>query len=169
LVDPIFSNSVVITSMLILSGLGSLASGSSRAPRRKIVLFAVLGICASCLFYIIGLPPLVGALLGLPLPAKIALALLFIAPSAFCLGMPFPTGLDALSSSRPSLVPWAWGVNGALSVTGTVLARLVSISSGFAFVLACTMALYLVALLCYSGNEAAQAAGGLQESGGVRL
>ena len=156
LVDPIFSNSVVITSMLALSGLGSLANGaaSRRLPRRRILLVAALGICASCAFYAFGLGPLVDVLLGLPLPAKIALALLFIAPAAFFLGMPFPTGLDALSSSRPGLVPWAWGVNGALSVTGTVAARLVSVSEGYRFALACTGALYLIALLCYSGNEA---------------
>jgi hypothetical protein len=156
LVDPIFSNSVVITSMLVLSGLGSLASGASRMRWRKVVLLAVAGICASCLFYIFGLPPLVDALLGLPLIAKITLAVVFIAPAAFCLGMPFPNGLETLSSTRPALVPWAWGVNGALSVTGTVLARLVSISEGFAFVLACTMGLYLLAFLCFSGNEAAK-------------
>ena len=157
LVDPIFSNSVVIASMLVLSGIGSLASGSSRRPgpegRRAWVLVAVLGICASCLFYIFGLAPIVNALIGLPLPAKIAIAVLIVAPAAFCLGIPFPTGLDALSSSRLGLVPWAWGVNGALSVTGTVAARLVSVSQGYAFVLACAMALYLAALACYGGNE----------------
>ncbi|HUX42516.1 MAG TPA: hypothetical protein VMV83_15215 [Rectinemataceae bacterium] len=155
LVDPIFSNSIVITSMLVISGLGSLAAGSSRAPRRRVVALAVGGIALSCLFYAYALPSLVDGLLGLALPLKIGIAVLMIAPAAFCLGIPFPTGLDALSRSRPGLVPWAWGVNGALSVTGTVLARLVSVSSGFSVVLALTAGLYLFALLVFSGNEAA--------------
>ena len=155
LADPIFSNSIVITTMLAFSGLGSLASGSSRAPRRRRVTFAVAGIALSCLFYALALPFLVDHLLGLGLAWKILIAALVIAPSAFCLGIPFPTGLAALSESRPGLVPWAWGFNGALSVTGTVLARLVSVSGGFGLVLGLTAALYGLALLAWSGNEAA--------------
>ncbi len=159
LVDPIFSNSIVITSMLVLSGLGSLAAGASRAPRRLVVAVAVGGIALTCLLYAFVLPPLVDGLLGLALPAKIAIAVLMIAPAAFCLGIPFPTGLAALSGSRPGLVPWAWGVNGALSVTGTVLARLVSVSAGFSVVLALTAILYVFAFLMFSGNEAASQGG----------
>src|SRR5208337_1822011 len=118
LVDPIFSNSVVITSMLILSGLGSLSSGSWRVSGGRRVLIAAIGI------------------------------------GVFCLGIPFPTGLSALSSSRPALIPWAWGVNGALSVTGTVFARLFSISAGYSFVLVAAIVLYAGAAAAFSGNTA---------------
>jgi len=157
LVDPIFSNSIVITTMLVLSGLGSLAAGSSRARPGSLVALAVAGIAVSCLFYAVALPPIVDGLLGLALPAKIGIAALIIAPAAFCLGIPFPTGLSALSRNRPGLIPWAWGVNGALSVTGTVLARLVSVSEGFDIVLGLTAVLYVLALLVWSGNEAGSA------------
>jgi hypothetical protein len=156
LVDPIFSTSVIITSMLVMSGVGSLVSGGLKLPPRRAVGLAVIGIAASMLFYIFGLSPALNALLGLALPAKILLTILFVAPAAFCLGIPFPTGLSTLSEHRPGLVPWAWGVNGALSVTGSVLARLASVQFGFAFVLALTIALYVLAWLTFSGNEAAE-------------
>ena len=156
LVDPIFSNSVVITAMLVLSGIGSLSSGTWRMPSRNRVLVAAGGIALSCLFYVFGLTPIVNALLGLPLAAKISIAILAIAPAAFCLGIPFPTGLSALSSSRPGLIPWAWGVNGAVSVTGTVLARLLSISAGYSVVLVAAVVLYALAAASFSGNAARQ-------------
>ncbi len=156
LVDPIFSNSVVITAMLVLSGLGSLASGTWRMPSRTRVVLAAGGIALSCLFYIFGLTPIVNTLLGLPLAAKIGIAILAIAPAAFCMGIPFPTGMSALSSSRPGLIPWAWGVNGAISVTGTVLARLLSISAGYTVVLAAAAALYALAAASFSGNTASR-------------
>ena len=154
LIDPIFSNSVVITCMLVLSGLGSLSSSSWRASSQRRVLIAAAGIALSCLFYLFGLTPVVNGLLGLGLGLKICIAALAIAPAAFCLGIPFPTGLSALSSSRPALIPWAWGVNGALSVTGTVFARLFSISAGYSFVLVAAIVLYALAAAAFSGNSA---------------
>ena len=154
LVDPIFSNSVVITSMLIITGVGSIMSGIIPLPKKTLLLYAVLGVAASMIFYIFGLSPLLNALLGQNLVVKILLSILFIAPAAFCLGMPFPTGLATLSAKKPGLIPWAWGVNGSLSVTGAVLARLVSISLGFSVVLLGCMVLYFIAVFAYSGIEA---------------
>jgi len=152
LVDPVFANSIVITAMLLASGLGSLVAGSSRRPRRKLVRAAVLGIVLSCVFYALGLTPLLNALLGLGLGLKIAIAVAVVALSAFCLGMPFPTGLTALSATRPVLVPWAWGVNAALSVTGSLLARLVSVETGFASVLLVAALLYGLAASVWIGK-----------------
>lgn len=143
--DPIFSTSVVITAMLILSGIGSLTSGKSSLPRGRLLSLAVAGISLSILFYIFPLSPLLDALLGAHLLVKILLSILFIAPSAFFLGMPFPTGLSYISQKRPNLIPWAWGVNGCFSVTGSVLARLASVSFGYRLVLVGAILLYLLA------------------------
>jgi SAM-dependent methyltransferase len=156
LIDPIFSNSVVITSMLVLSGIGSLSSATWRASSRRRVVIAACGIGLSCVFYLVALTPILNGLLGLGLDLKICVTVLAVAPAAFCLGIPFPTGLSALSSSRPALIPWAWGVNGALSVTGTVFARLSSISAGYSRVLVAAIALYALAAATFSGNEVAR-------------
>jgi hypothetical protein len=157
LVDPIFSNSVVITAMLVLSGLGSLSSSRWKLTAGIRVLIAAAGIALACLFYLFGLGSLVDALLGLGLGWKIGIAALVVAPAAFCLGIPFPTGLSSLSVSRPGLVPWAWGVNGALSVAGTVLARLLSIQAGYAAVLVGAIGLYALAAAVFSGNTGPRA------------
>ncbi len=135
LANPVFSNATVITALLVTSGIGALASQSYRGSKRRLMAYAVSGIAIAMLFYMAILPGILDTLIGWPLPIKIVLAAIFIAPGAFFLGMPFPTGLVMLSKNRSGLIPWAWGINGALSVSGTMLARLVSISWGYSVVL----------------------------------
>ncbi|MDE2001802.1 MAG: hypothetical protein KGI60_04550 [Patescibacteria group bacterium] len=153
LANPIFSSATVIAAMLVLSGIGALAAGRYDGDKLRLMAYAVSGIAVSMLFYLAIMPGILDALIGWPLPVKILLAVLFIAPGAFFLGMPFPTGLAELSKNRNALVPWAWGINGAFSVSGTMLARLVSISWGFPTVLMMVIMLYLVSYLTFSGNR----------------
>jgi hypothetical protein len=74
-------------------------------------------------------------------------AALALAPAGLLMGMPFPQGLRRLSvtANYPAmLLPWAWGINGALSVVASVLAALLALSFGFDVVLLC-------GALCYAG------------------
>ena len=158
LADPIHANAIIITVLLVSSGIGSLLSGKARVPRKTLVRYAVIGIAALTLAYLAGLPQLLRALLGLPLWLKALIALTVVAPMGLCLGIPFPTGLSALSANRKEILPWAWGVNGALSVTGSVLARVISMSAGFTVVLGCVAVLYVLAGLLYAANERQAAA-----------
>ena len=153
--NPIYSVSIVITSMLVLSGLGSLFARKYQDKKGRIVRFAVLAISFTLIFYIFGLSPLIDGLIGLPLIAKFFLAVIFIAPAAFFMGIPFPTGLAALESSRTRLLPWALGMNGGLSVTGSVAAKLISVSYGFAACLGLALVLYIIVALTYRTNERA--------------
>jgi hypothetical protein len=72
------------------------------------------------------------------------------------MGMPFPSGLRALSpqDSRPGGVPanhgaveWAWAMNAASSVLGSVLAMVIAIQFGLNVTLACGAAAYVLAML----------------------
>ena len=153
LANQTFSNAIVITAMLIISGIGALAADHYKGSRSRLIAYAALGITAAMTFYLTILPRILNALIGWPLLVKILFAIIFIAPSAFFLGMPFPTGLASLSKNRDGLIPWAWGINGALSVSGVILARLVSISWGFSTVLICVIVLYWIVYFTYSGNQ----------------
>jgi len=143
--NPIYSTSLVITSMLILSGLGSLYSSRFKENITRSIRMASLAVAASLLFYIIVMPWILRGLLGLPFMVKMLLTILFVAPSAFFMGMFFPTGLSQVSQNRPGLLPWAWGVNGALSVTGSVLCTMISLTAGFRWVLGIVLGFYLLA------------------------
>jgi hypothetical protein len=65
------------------------------------------------------------------------------------MGMPFPTGLRAVSDGSRQAVPWAWGVNGGASVLGSILAILCAINTSFTAVLVLAAVAYAMALLLY--------------------
>jgi hypothetical protein len=158
LADPAYANTIIITVLLVASGTGSLLAGRKGAPPRSAVLVAVAGIVAYSVFFLFGLSPLLRATLGLPLGVRAAMTVVLIAPLGLCLGIPFPTGLSQLSGRGGALVPWAWGVNGALSVSGAVVARVISTSAGFTGDVWGVALLYAVAgvVFVFMGRSGAQ-------------
>ncbi len=160
LANPIYSVAVVLTGVLVWSGLGSLAAGRLFPPRftsdtggpARRSLLGVGGlplVCAGITLLTVTaallLPRILPPLIDLSAPARAALSLLLMAPLAFLMGMPFPLAWQRLQAARPALLPWAWGVNGCASVLASVLATLLAMSFGFRVVLFCAAALYLLA------------------------
>jgi SAM-dependent methyltransferase len=172
LANPVYANSLVITILLVASGFGSVVSARFAARRWIVVAAACAGIAAMATFCLFGLTPLLNLTLGLPLVLKALLSIIFIAPLGLFLGVPFPTGLSALSESRKGIIPWAWGVNGALSVSGSVLTRILSTSLGFSTVLVIMAGLYLLAAAIFPLNALRQRipkpSGLLAKAGGMR-
>jgi hypothetical protein len=91
--------------------------------------------------------PLTTALVGLPLPAKMLITVLMIAPVAFLMGMPFPTGLSHLEQMHAPSVRWAWALNAASSVLGSASAIFLAIYIGLRATLIVGGFCYLLALL----------------------
>ena len=90
---PVYSLSVVLFTMLLSSGLGSLASGAMRGARA--LPRALLALAAALLLYAFALPPLLSAARGAPIAARIALAVITIAPLGLLMGIPFASGVQA--------------------------------------------------------------------------
>ena len=60
-----------------------------------------------------------------------------LVPLGFAMGMPLPTGLRALADATTgNLVEWAWAMNAASSVLGSVLAIIIAIQFGLNITLA---------------------------------
>jgi len=78
-----------------------------------------------------------------------AVCALLLAPLGFALGVPFPTGMESLSARRPSLTPWAWGINGFCSVLGGTGAVLIASVFGLRAVALLALGLYLVAAAAF--------------------
>ena len=70
-----------------------------------------------------------------------------LAPVGFLMGMPFPTGLRALENTEAGAIEWAWAMNAAASVLGSVLAMVIAVHFGLAATLACGAAAYLAAMM----------------------
>ena len=55
---------------------------------------------------------------------------------------PRPTGLRLLHQAAPQMIPWAWGMNGALSVLGATLAIFIAMNWGFSVTLSIAALVY---------------------------
>jgi len=93
-----------------------------------------------------GVVLIVTALVGLPLPVKMAITAGLIAPLGFVMGMPFPTGLRRLEQWHAPSVRWAWSLNAAASVMGSVGALVCAIYLGLIQTLILGGLFYLAAL-----------------------
>ena len=146
---PITSLRVVFFGMLFFSGVGSLLSGYVKSPQnlRRLLMAASAAVMSLALLYSLALGSLLNAAIGWGSVARVALSLGLIAPAALLMGMLLPTGLRLLSTRHHEIVPWAWGINGAASVLGSVLAMFLAMLYGFSAVLAIGALLYGVAFV----------------------
>jgi MFS family permease len=152
---PTYALTVVVFLLLLSSGAGSLASRRWVDKTGRSLLPMALIACV-ILLYVFILPWILNALVGLPFVAKLAVSAALLAPLGFAMGMPFPSGLRALATSRTgaardNAVEWAWAMNAGSSVLGSVLAMVIAIQFGLNFTLACGAATYLAALLIAPG------------------
>jgi hypothetical protein len=142
---PAYSLSVVLFSLLVSSGVGSLATGriadhqAGHATRQRLLItLAVLVVFG------IATPAITHRFEGADTPLRILIAVGILLPVGFCLGMAFPLGMRLALQRSPSIAPWLWGVNGATSVCASVLAVVIAIGAGIS-------AAFWVGAFCYLG------------------
>jgi len=149
---PTYALTVVIFLLLLSSGAGSVIS-RRWLSRPALVWKPLLLLAAAICLYVLVLPSLLGVMVGLPFPVKLAVSALILVPLGIAMGMPFPTGLRSLASSPAPQFPadpsnaveWAWAMNAAASVLGSVLAMVIAINWGLNVTLACGAIAYLAA------------------------
>ncbi len=146
---PIYAMAAVLFTLLASAGVGSyLSERLSRSwGRRTILIIPAFGLIAVLL--IIAFPSLRDLTLGMDRPSRILLVMASIIPIGIPLGMPFPLGIQALHSRAPNLIPWAWGVNGFMTIVGSLLAVILSMKIGFDATLLVAVGIYVVALLSF--------------------
>jgi hypothetical protein len=147
--SPSTAASLIIAVFLFSSGMGSLVSRWIKAGGRY-SLYSIMAAGAAASFFTLVLHHLVGQsspfLLNHPYPAAVILG----APAAFLMGFPFPLGLRLLGESSSRQVPWAWGINGCLSVMGAVAAPALAWQVGYLATALLGGILYLVAAVLLS-------------------
>ncbi len=136
---PIFTLSVLLFTLLAAGGIGSSMTGRISA-RVACIGVAVIGIVESFV-----LPRVVPSLLPLGLAARVAVAMCFIAPLGVLMGVPFPSGLRTTGQGSLPAPPFYWGLNGILSVIGSVTTVFVALLFGFQAAMLVGCACYLIA------------------------
>ncbi|HEY4764880.1 MAG TPA: hypothetical protein VIH75_14470 [Candidatus Sulfotelmatobacter sp.] len=154
---PTYALTVVIFLLMLSSGAGSLFS-RLWLPRTDLgwvpLVFVIVMLLADVFF----LPNRLAALVGMDFGYRLLVSGVLLIPLGFVMGMPFPTGLRAFAAlptpelpagqgAADNAVEWAWAMNAAASVLGSVLAMVIAIQFGLTVTLACGTAAYLLALL----------------------
>jgi hypothetical protein len=135
---PAFTLSLLLFTLLAAGGLGSFAS--ERFRMRPVCLVVAGAAVVAALV----MPAVVRAVLPLPLSARVAIAIALVAPLGFAMGMPFPSGLRRAGRGALPDAPFYWGLNGILSVVGSIATMLIAVNVGF-------RAAMLAGAACYAG------------------
>jgi hypothetical protein len=154
---PTLALCVLLASMILFTGIGSMCSGHPMFERRRLsVLYPWLP-AVLIVFNALALPIAMQRFDSSGTAIRVLVSLLLIAPTALGLGLGFPLGLrvcermelrvlgaEALGDHHGSaLGPWLWGINGACGVCASGLALGTSMVFGIDVTL-------LVGAACYA-------------------
>jgi hypothetical protein len=149
---PTYGVTVVLFSLLLATGLGSLWMSAPWIKRANSLGYRVLlvGILAAFL-------PLsdyvIKSCADQNTAMRITVTVLALFPVGLVLGIFFPAGMGlAIKKYRP-LTPWLWGINGAASVCGSVLSVLISMCVGISWTYVAAVLCYALALFLYAGIQ----------------
>jgi spermidine synthase len=156
---PTYALTVVIFLLMLSSGMGSLLS-RRLLPNPAMAWMPLTIVILLLLTTVFVLPHVLAAWVGLPFSWRLIISCALLVPVGLAMGMPFPTGLRALSgssagrsaensaeSSGDNSVEWAWAMNAGASVLGSVLAIMIAIQFGLTATFACGVAAYCAALV----------------------
>jgi MFS family permease len=146
--NPTYALTVVLFSILLSSGIGSmLTERFVNVDRAKtlvvplVVLLVVVGIMG------ILTPAVLHATTSETTPTRIAIAVALLAPLGLAMGMPFAIGMRAAGTRPGAPTAFLWGINGALSVCASVFAVVIALFFGISRAFWTGWAAYLVALV----------------------
>jgi hypothetical protein len=127
---PIYSLSIVLFSLILSTGIGSILSERiALDDGRRLTFWAAL-----TGFYLFVLPSWLPDMLlrleSAPLLTRASFAVLVLSPAGVLMGFGFPTGMRLVSRIDPGPTPWLWGVNGAAGVLAASIAVVTSIAVG---------------------------------------
>jgi len=128
---PTYGLTVVLFSVLLFSGLGSMLTEriAARSQQRSslVALGSLLGVVIA--FGVVS-PHVLRATEHMTTPARIGVAVALLAPLSLMMGMPFALGMR-LAATRPgATTAFMWGINGAMSVCGSVFGLVLALFFG---------------------------------------
>jgi hypothetical protein len=141
--QPALALAVGLAALLIGAAGGSAASAGGRIGVARAALASAIVVTVA----FVAFDRVAVATLSWPLIARGAVACIVSIGIGLPLGSVFPTVIASAGAHDDGLVAWAWAVNGAASVIGSILAVVAAIAIGFTGVGFLAAACYLVAAL----------------------
>jgi len=144
--DRTLAFALVLTAMLVFSGIGSLLADRWEARARCAAVVGAGCVVVWCTAAAFGATPALLATLGWPLAVRVAAVLIVLAPVSVALGLLFPLGL---ARSGEGFLPWAWALNGAFSVVATPLANLIALNEGYRWLILLALIMYALVIITF--------------------
>jgi len=149
--NPLYSNSMVIASLLIFSGIGSYLSDSMKAEKtQRHLLQALIFLSAYFLLFFLIHDLIFQSIIRASMISKLLVAVAVSAPAGFVMGLFFPTALSLLQKRDAYSLPWAWSVNGFFSVIASTGVVLVASNTGFLLTGIIALSCYWTAMLFFN-------------------
>jgi hypothetical protein len=147
---PTYAVTVLLFTILLASGLGSMVSEGSGRLQKALEPAARLTVLLILLAAYTILSPIVTEnCVSCPTVLRIAVVVVLLFPVGFFMGMPLPIGMQRASDEVAGLMPWLFGLNGTTSVAASVLAVVISITNGITAAFLVGFACYGIAALVY--------------------
>jgi hypothetical protein len=146
---PTYSLTTILFSLLIAGGMGSFLSG--RLPKAGCApILPLLGLLAATILVGLATAPTLRMFEAAGTWQRIVVAASLVGSVGIFMGVALPTGMRVATASASELIPWLWGINGATSVLGSVLAAAIALAYGIS-------TSYWVGVVCYACAVAALA------------
>jgi hypothetical protein len=141
---PTYSFVVVLFSILLASGIGSLLSERIRLMRLPAILAGIVLLVALTALLVYDR---LTTLMSLAFPLRVLLSIALLLPIGLLLGMCFPLGIRWARQAHDHLIPWSWAVNGVFSVFAAAASLVVAINFGLKTMMLAGAACYLANIL----------------------
>jgi hypothetical protein len=145
---PTYALAVVLFSILLFSGIGSMLVEKVIDPGRPrsllVPIGALLGIIV--LFHFVT-EPVTDAMAGGTTFERVGTAVALLAPLALAMGMPFAIGMGVAARRAGAPTAFLWGINGAMSVVASVFGALLAMFFGIDVTFGAGFVAYAVAAL----------------------
>lgn len=148
---PTFSLSVVLFSLLLSTGAGSYLTRHIEpleANRKGMIRLGILLVVV--LISGIATPVVIETFRGAATPVRILVAVAILIPLGLTMGSAFPLGMKIASIRTQRFTPWFWGINGAASVCGSVLAVVLALTFSISFAHWTGLASYILAFVAFA-------------------
>ena len=142
-----YALAAVLAALLAGSGAGSLLSQRHAALQRPFIL-VVTALLIILYGFLLQQAP--GLLAQLSPALRFTTVFVTLLPLGLPMGIPFPAGMKSLGERDPSLIPWAWAINGSFSVMAPLMALMLALVTGFEAIAYLAAGAYLLAFIVFS-------------------
>jgi len=144
---PTYSLSVILFCLLLYCGAGSFLT--SKIPKRHTRHALILRLGLLVIYFLLtglGYPFFFRTFHPCPITVRVGITALMLLPAGLLMGMAFPLVMKLTASQGKRVLPWLWGVNGAASVFGSVIATVIAVFFGITWLYVSGVVLYMACL-----------------------